>query len=288
MASSHFPAQSESGETATAAFINLLDVSDDIDMAILVDYLTDDGKGRLMLDADVRKQLMQSKMNGSFSRSDRRLIAEEIRAFGGNTLVNAARGEGVDYDKLLREVADHLKVAYHKAASPERIEAAILHKLFADALENMTDEQRAEALLDMNLSDLVGLGPGAVAAAIAAGRMGGFATYKIAVRLAHAIAKAILGRGLPFGAGAIIGRGLNLFLGPVGIVLTALWSAADLASPAYRVTIPCVVQIAYLRQKAIAASTTTSCGKCNCINPVSAKFCSECGAMLACASDLPA
>ncbi|WP_155122624.1 ubiquinol-cytochrome C chaperone family protein [Burkholderia ubonensis] len=104
----------------------------------------------------------------------------------------------------------YAKVAYHKAASPERIESAILQKLFADALENMSDEQRADALREMNLGDLVGLAQGAVAAAIAAGRMGGFATYKIAVRLAHAVAKAILGRGLPCGASAVIGRGVNL------------------------------------------------------------------------------
>lgn len=278
---SNFQAMSASGEAATAAFVNLLDVSDDDDLSILVDYLTDDGKGRLMLDADVRKQLMQSKTNGSFDRSGRRLIAKEIRAFGGNTLVNAVRGEGVDYDELVRDVADHLKVAYHKEANPERIEAAILQKLFVDALENMTNEQRAEALREMNLGDLVGLGPGAVAAAIAAGRMGGFATYKIAIRLAHAIAKAILGRGLPFGAGAIIGRGLNLFLGPVGMVLTALWSAADLASPAYRVTVPCVVHIAYMRQKALMKANSTTCPGCSNINAKTAKFCSECGTTLA-------
>ncbi|KWE76602.1 hypothetical protein WL77_32070 [Burkholderia ubonensis] len=65
---------------------------------------------------------------------------------------------------MVRDVADHLKVAYHKAASPERIEPVILQKLFADALENMAD-----ALREMNLGDLVGL--------------------------AHAVAKAILGPG---------------------------------------------------------------------------------------------
>ncbi|WP_416268286.1 ubiquinol-cytochrome C chaperone family protein [Burkholderia cepacia] len=274
---STFGEAAASGESSTAALVNLLDVSDDADLAILADYLTDDGKGRLMLDADAREQLAQANANGVFDRSDRRLIAKEIRAFGGNTLVNAVRGEGVDYDELVRDVADHLNVAYHKAAGVERIESAILQKLFADTLENMTEEERAEALREMNLGDLVGLGPGAVAAAIAAGRMGGFATYKIAVRLAHAIAKALLGRGLPFGAGAIIGRGLNLFLGPVGIVLTALWSLADLASPAYRVTVPCVVHIAYLRQKVLMRANSTTCPACSTVNAKLAKFCSECG-----------
>ncbi|MGK8200622.1 zinc-ribbon domain-containing protein [Burkholderia cepacia] len=275
----HFNVQAmlASGDASNVALVNLLDVSDNADLTVLVDYLTDDGKGRLMLDGEVREQLVQSKLKGAFSPADRRLIADEIRAFGGNTLVNVVRRDGVDYDELLRDVADHMKVPFHKDANPERIEAAVLQKLFADALESMTEAEREDALRGMNLGDLVGLGPGAVAAAIAAGRLGGFATYKIAVRVAHAIAKAILGRGLPFGAGAVIGKGLNLFLGPIGMALTALWTAADLASPAYRVTVPCVVHVAYLRQKAMLRATTTPCPNCETPNANTAKFCPECG-----------
>ena len=37
-------------------------------------------------------------------------------------------------------------------------------------------------------------------------------------------------------------------LGPVGWVLTALWTLLDIAGPAYRVTIPAVIQITYIRQ----------------------------------------
>ena len=33
------------------------------------------------------------------------------------------------------------------------------------------------------------------------------------------------------------------------MVLTGLWTAIDIAGPAYRVTIPCVIQIAFLRAK---------------------------------------
>ncbi|WP_076478071.1 hypothetical protein [Burkholderia ubonensis] len=78
-----------SGNTTTASFLHVLDVSEDTDVAILVDYLTDNGKGRLMLDGDVRKHLEERKLSGSFDDGDRRLIGNEIRTFGGNTLAHA-------------------------------------------------------------------------------------------------------------------------------------------------------------------------------------------------------
>ena len=44
---------------------------------------------------------------------------------------------------------------------------------------------------------------------------------------------------------------MAVFAGPVGWAVTAIWTIFDIASPAYRVTIPCVLHIAMLRQKYI-------------------------------------
>lgn len=44
-------------------------------------------------------------------------------------------------------------------------------------------------------------------------------------------------------------RGYSTFMGPIGWVLTALWTIVDIAGPAYRVTVPAVIQIAYIRQR---------------------------------------
>jgi uncharacterized protein YaaW (UPF0174 family) len=58
-----------------------------------------------------------------------------------------------------------------------------------------------------------------------------------------------LGRGLSYAANAGLTRWLSIFAGPIGWALTAVWTAIDLAGPAYRVTIPAVIQIAYMRAK---------------------------------------
>jgi uncharacterized protein YaaW (UPF0174 family) len=263
-----------------ASLSDLLQTADVEDLDVLTDYLTDKGEGRLMLDGDVCKRLVRCKKNGAYDGSDRSLIATEISAFGGNTLVNLFRGGGVEYPELARDVAGHLKVPLSKTGPVVNVEMAILQKLFTDALDRMSSEERKKTLDELNIGDLAGLGPGAVAAALAAGRLAGFATFKIAVIVANAIARAILGRGLTFAGGAALTRTMGVMLGPVGWVLTGIWTLADLASPAYRVTVPCVVQIAYMRQKAISATTTKTCPSCQALNALSAKFCAECGAGL--------
>ena len=79
-------------------------------------------------------------------------------------------------------------------------------------------------------------------------RAGGFASYKITLIIVNAIAKTILGRGLSIAVNASFARGLSVIVGPIGIILTALWSVYDIAGPAYRVIIPCTILIAAYRK----------------------------------------
>jgi uncharacterized protein YaaW (UPF0174 family) len=42
-------------------------------------------------------------------------------------------------------------------------------------------------------------------------------------------------------------KSFTVFAGPIGWVLSGLWTLYDFAGPAYRVMIPCTITIAYLR-----------------------------------------
>jgi uncharacterized protein YaaW (UPF0174 family) len=230
----------------------LLQNADTDDLDVLVDYLTDKGEGRVALDGDVCKRLVACKKASAYSFDDRDLIATEIRLFGGNTLVNMFRRVGVSYDEVVRDVASNLKVRFTKATPLVSVENDILVKILQRAVEKMSDAERDELLKALDMKNLVGAGPAAVTAAIAAMRAGGFATYKLAAVVANSVAKFLIGRGLTFAGNATLMRALGAAMGPIGWAVTALWTVADLGSPAYRVTLPCVVQIAYMRQKAIA------------------------------------
>ena len=65
--------------------------------------------------------------------------------------------------------------------------------------------------------------------------------------LSDMIAIAIVGHGLSFAANAGLSRAIAVVAGPIGWLLSTLWLAIDLAGPAYRVTIPCVIHVAQLR-----------------------------------------
>jgi hypothetical protein len=46
----------------------------------------------------------------------------------------------------------------------------------------------------------------------------------------------------------VLVKAVAVFAGPVGWALDAIWGGMLAAGPAYRVTIPCVVQVAFIRQ----------------------------------------
>jgi uncharacterized protein YaaW (UPF0174 family) len=85
---------------------------------------------------------------------------------------------------------------------------------------------------------------------IAVFRAGGFRSYKLTLIVVNAVLKAIIGRGLTLAGNAALTRTAAILTGPIGWAITALWTAVDIAGAAYRVTIPAVIEIAYLRSLA--------------------------------------
>ncbi|EFQ23010.1 protein of unknown function UPF0174 [Aminomonas paucivorans DSM 12260] len=179
-----------------------------------------------------------------------REIAGEIQRFGANTICTVLRGgKGVVYREVLTDVCDKLKVNYNKNASTERIEFCMFEKVLCDAMEKMTDEDLAEAAKSFGFRDYAHA-PKEVLIALIQGiiRAGGFKSYQVILVIANALMRAIAGRGLSFALNAALSRAVSLFAGPVGWIITAIWALVDIAGPAYRVTIPLVIEVATLRQ----------------------------------------
>ncbi len=74
-------------------------------------------------------------------------------------------------------------------------------------------------------------------------------SYQVAMIVANAVAKALLGRGLTLAANAGLARAIGVFAGPIGIAITVLLTIPAISGPAFRVTLPAVVQIAAMRQQ---------------------------------------
>ncbi|WP_006786629.1 DUF3944 domain-containing protein [Thiorhodospira sibirica] len=179
------------------------------------------------------------------------LVAAEIQCFGANTFATVLRGgKGVPYKEVLTDVCDKLKVNYNKNSSVEQIENNLLMKILTDALEKMNPEELKE------LAEATGVkNTGSVTAQTMVGvfqavfRAGGFKSYQLTLIIVNAVLKALIGRGLSLAGNAALTRTMAILTGPIGWVITGVWTAIDIAGTAYRVTIPAVIQVAVLRQK---------------------------------------
>lgn len=220
----------------------VLERASDADLLPLVEYMLK--KLSNGIDTDERYKSDPKKPT---SYAD--LIADEIRLFGGNTFANLARGGvGVPYREVVCDVADKMKVSYNKASTVERIELLIVQKIFEDSIEKMIEEDRQKLIKDLGIRGIP-VGSSATMIMQAIIKMGGFKSYQIAVIVANSIAKFILGRGLSFAANASLTKIMSIFAGPLGWVISSLWTLIDIAGPSYKTTIPCVIHVAMLRQK---------------------------------------
>ena len=219
--------------------------SDDLDA--LVRILTKDKDGNVRL----TEELTTHDRYKEFSPDHHEywdLIAAEIQRSGGNTLATLARGgKGVLYREVLTDICDKMKVNYNRGASVEAIEFYLLTKVLTDSMKEMSPEELEAVCDDLDLSPMR-YTPEAVTIALqVAIRLGGFLPYKIALIVANAVVKALIGRGLSLVMNAALVRLMSAFAGPIGWTLSAAWLLVDIAGPAYRITVPAVIMVAYLR-----------------------------------------
>lgn len=148
-----------------------------------------------------------------------RVIADEIRLFGGNTFRNLMRGgEGPSYDEVLLDVCKKLDVPCRDGET-SRNESNLL-TIFLDRQWKALSEEERERLISEARTD---------------------AAKGVGVNAKNVIQE---------GGVLLLSR---LALGPFGLGATVF----SIADPAFSVTVPCVLHIAYLRQKYLEAANQT-------------------------------
>lgn len=166
-------------------------------------------------------------------------VVNEIQLFGGNTFVNMVRRHGVPYRTILEDVCDRLKVNYNKKLSTLLLERELLRKVAVTVVEKMTEEDIKKfdenldktRLLDSLISD------------------NGAAMMTIIAIVVAQVSKQAATKGALMLFGRALSQRALVIAVPVLNVLAALWTVADIASPAYRVTIPFVLTTAFLRRQ---------------------------------------
>ncbi|MGY0150557.1 DUF3944 domain-containing protein [Edwardsiella tarda] len=224
------------------------------DLDLLVSVLTHDPKDGL---ARITETLTQDPKYQKYHPNHPRYweaIAAEVQTFGANSFVTLLRGgKGVCYREVLTDACDKMKVNYNTKSSIESIEMNMLMKILEKSLTDLSS-QDLQAISEELGTGYANPTPEVLMMAIQAGiKTSGFAAYQMALIVTNGVAKALLGRGLSLAGNALLTRTMGIVAGPIGWILSSLWLLIDLAGPAYRVTIPSCIFIAYMRQKHLYA-----------------------------------
>ena len=216
------------------ALVQLLLNADKGDIDLLIDYVTNTSKLGFSMSDSVKNVLQDAKRQDIPDDETLRLLIRELQHFGGNTFVNLFRRNGVNYSEIVDDVASHLKMKVQAAASVEEKEALIIDCVFTSSWKKMSDDERRQILREMGINGSASMD---------------IPVWQRAALVANSLAQTTAGKVLPLIAGLGIGRVLGVLTGPVGLAITGLYTAYDISNPAFRVTLPCVVQIAWIRLK---------------------------------------
>lgn len=230
--------------------ISVLECADNEDLKTLCDIITlgKNGTPRISDSLTKTEAYKRNYPHRMFSLISG--MVKELGLYGGNSVVNFFKGAGEDYPTILRKVAKRLKVSFRDTQSDEVIEGYILQKLFDDMSERLTDEELRTMAREFGVKPLRYSRQAIVAAMQVAIRRGGIYGLTWSMNVANVVARQAIGRGVAtFASGTALSRSLSILTGPIGWALTAAWTAYDIAGPAYRVIVPAVIHIAYLRQK---------------------------------------
>ena len=150
-------------------------------------------------------------------------IAHEFQLYGGDSFANFFRGYGVPYREIL-----------------------MIQKLMDDVLEEMDDEQLQELVKDLQLDANTYQSKDAMKNAVLMACMSPAFVSQILTLLTSVLVPRValdiaVGLGLVSRIGGILVPAINIIMGA--------WLLKDLTGAAYRVTIPGVVLIIYMRRK---------------------------------------
>ncbi len=164
-------------------------------------------------------------------------------------------GKSRSYLEILRATATKIGATHARNAGTAMIEQAIISRTWQNAMEKMTDQQRAELRakfeelavkhrkrIGKELSGLSVLG---------AAQLSGFGVYLLGSTLLGAV-NTTLGLGLAFGAFTGLSSAISVVIGPVGWVALGLSAIIKLGGPNYKKIIPAIFVIATARAEAAA------------------------------------
>jgi uncharacterized protein YaaW (UPF0174 family) len=274
------------GQSTSSALVDknlllpaLLERADEKELSVLADLITDKGKGRLMLDKNLKDLIISfQKKNKLCELSD--TLVKEICAFGSHSAMNVFRsGEGAEYSTILKDVVKILGAESKEETDVYSLERGVLAALILKAVKDKVDDElfkdlkckdrTSNALIAESIhktskgkrEHLVETILDVFDAELVRKLVERVLTEKYILMLCSGIG-AVTNVGAS-GAGimttAKLAGGIVARFNPLVAAVSGAASALSLSGPAFRIVIPAVVQIALIRYHQIALETQQFC-----------------------------
>lgn len=229
-----------------------LQFADNNELRSLCDILTLDNNGEYRLnekltETDSYISCYPDNMSGMWKD-----MAYELQSYGGNTLLNifARHGRGPSYENIVSDVCRKVGINVPRHAECEEMERLLLDLFTDKALDAMSEEDLRSICDDLGITYKNKMAKAALVAAIVATRRVSARAYFFVLRIVMSLVQRLLvGRTLLWLTGGVVYRSLGILTGPIGMVALTGMTLWDISGPAYRVTIPAVLQIAMMRMK---------------------------------------
>ena len=223
---------------------------DNDDLRTLCNILMYDNDGKIRLNENISTSdnylsCYPYNMKGMWKE-----LASELQCYGGNTILNCFRGGvGPSYDSIVADVCKRMRVEVTKYDTVEEMEQKLLIHVSKKAIGEL-GESHVRAIMDeCGLHNYERSKAGLLAALVALQVINRKVFIIVIESIMRIVSRILIGRGIMYAGVGIFSRGIGILFGPIGWLIMGGWAVWDMLGPAYRVTIPAVIQVAYMRVK---------------------------------------
>ena len=154
------------------------------------------------------------------------------------------------YEQIVSDVCHRLHVKnICKHDTAEEMEEKLLLYITEKMINELSEEDIDSIITNLHIKNCNLTKQSLIALTIYSMRFNQQLFVRIMDYLLCLITKMLVGRGILVFFWGSFSRASSLLLGPIGWTLLTTWTLWDIAGPAYRVTAPAVIQVAYMRFK---------------------------------------
>ena len=217
------------------------------DLRVLCDILTHDRLGNIR----ITEQITATDEYNRNSPEDMLFlvpqISNELLKYGSNTLATFWNNEPDSYETVLRRVCKQMDVRTMEKDSVTKMEHNLLTTLCQDTLNKMSERELRLLANENGIPDKTLTRQALTVALLMAVRTSRAVLTRIAARVIQYIVEIVTIRGVATAGIETATRAVGGALGPIGWIALGAWTVYDISSPAYRVCVPAVLQVAYMR-----------------------------------------